>query len=214
MSDTIETKTKVKRVAKAKVDKYNGFKVPPKGQKTTKWAVFLYDMMKEANPELLLNDQVKIAYNNLVDCLIKYDGILESWAPSKYNKYDKYTNGIVLKKDSYSELMGIPARWQYTWQQQNDPIIRPKMKTDSQNIIDTYTVLYELIKRDIVPYIELKHHDIKGKKDIEYYHNMMEKLERDIKAYEQSIENTRKTLCEYAQKALKLQEPPVLTMFD
>ena len=42
----------------------------------------------------------------------------------------------------------------------------------------------------------------------------MEKLERDIKTYENSIIHTRKTLCEYAEKALKLQQPPVLTKFD
>jgi archaellum component FlaC len=110
--------------------------------------------------------------------------------------------------------MGIPGHWSYTWQQKNDPIIKEQIKKDSKDITDTYKVLYELIKRDIVPYMELKQHEIRSKKDIEYYHNQMEKLERDIKTYEQSIVNTRKTLCEYAEKALKLQQPPVLTKFD
>jgi hypothetical protein len=215
MSGAVETtKTKSKRTPKPKVDKYNGFKVPTRTRKSTKWAIYLYDMIKEAKPELLSVDLVKDAYNNLVDCLIKYETTLETWPPSKYYKYSKDGNGIVLKKESYSELMGIPARWQYTWEQQRDPIIKEQIKKDSKDVTDTYTVLYELIKRDIVPYMELKNHEIKSKKDIEYYHNLMEKLERDIKMYEQSIINTRKTLCEYAQKALKLQEPPVLTKFD
>jgi archaellum component FlaC len=111
-------------------------------------------------------------------------------------------------------LNGIPGKWNYTWQQQNDPIIREQIKKDSKDIADTYTVLYELIKRDIVPYMETKQHEISSKKEIEYYHNQMEKLERDIKMYEQSINDTRKTLCEYAEKALKLQQPPTLTKFD
>lgn len=215
MADNTETtKTKSKRVAKPKVDKYNGFKVPKRTRKSTKWTIYLYDMIKEAKPELLSVDLVKDAYNNLVDCLVKYENTLETWVPGRYTKYSKEGNGIILRQDYYSNLMGIPGRWQYTWEQQRDPLIKEQMKKDSKEITDSYTVLYELIKRDIVPYMELKNHEIKSKKDIEYYHNQMEKLEKDIKMYEQSIINTRKTLCEYAQKALKLQEPPVLTKFD
>jgi hypothetical protein len=215
MSDTlVETKTKTKRTPKVKVDKYNGFKIQPRTRKVTKWTLYLYEMIKEVKPELLSVDLVKDAFNNLVDCLIKYEDNLETWTPSKYSKYSKTGNGIVLKVDSYTMLNGIPGRWNYTWQQQNDPIIRVEIKQKSNDIIDTYTVLYELIKRDIVPYMETKQWEISTKKDIEYYHNQMEKLERDIKTYEKSIINTRKTLCEYAEKALKLQQPPVLTKFD
>lgn len=215
MADTTETpKTKSKRTTKPKVDKYNGFKVPTRTRKSTKWAIYLYDMIKEAKPELLSVDLVKDAYNNLVECLAKYDNNLETWIPSKYYKYAKDGNGIILRKEYYSNLMGIPGKWDYTWQQMNDPVTKEQISKDAKDITDTYTVLYELIKRDIVPYMELKQHEIKGKKDIEYYHNQMEKLERDIKMFEQSIVNTRKTLCEYAEKALKLQQPPVLTKFD
>lgn len=215
MADTTETpKTKSKRTPKPKVDKYNGFKVPTRTRKSTKWAIYLYDMIKEAKPELLSVDLVKDAYNNLVDCLSKYENTLETWLPSKYYKYSKDGNGIMPKSDYYSSLMGIPGKWNYTWQQQNDPIIKEQIKKDGKDITDTYNILYELIKRDIVPYMEVKQHEIKSKKDVEYYHNQMEKLERDIKTYENLIVQTRKTLCEYAQKALKLQEPPVLTKFD
>ena len=42
----------------------------------------------------------------------------------------------------------------------------------------------------------------------------MEKLEHSIKIYEQAITNTRKTLCEFAEKALKLQDGAILTNFD
>ena len=215
MSDATETtKTKSKRTPKPKVDKYNGFKVPTRTRKSTRWAIYLYDMIKEAKPDLLSLELVKDAYNNLIDCLAKFENTLETWTPSKYYKYGKDGNGIVLKRDYYSDLMGIPGKWNYTWEQQRDTIIKEQMKKDSKEITDAYTVLYEHIKRDIVPYMELKQHENRSKKDIEYYHNQMEKLERDIKVYENSIIHTRKTLCEYAEKALKLQQPPVLTKFD
>lgn len=215
MSDTVtETKTKSKRTPKPKVDKYNGFKIQPRTRKVTKWTLYVYEMIKEAKPDLLSVDLVKDAFNNLVDCLIKYENNLETLIPLKYSKYAKTGNGIILKEDYYSMLNGIPGRWNYTWQQQNDPIIRAEIKQKSKDIIDTYTILYDLIKRDVVPYMETKQWEISTKKEIEYYHNQMEKLERDIKTYEQSIINTRKTLCEYAEKALKLRQPPIITKFD
>lgn len=215
MSDTVvETKTKSKRTPKPKVDKYNGFKVQVRTRKVTKWTLYIYEMIKEAKPELLSVDLVKDAFNNLVECLIKYETNLETWTPTKYYKYQKSGNGIILKEDYYTNLMGIPGRWNYTWEQQRDSIIKDKIKKDSKDITDTYTVLYDLIKRDIVPYMEKKQWEISSKKDIEYYHNQMEKLERDIKMFEQSIINTRKTLCEYAEKALKLSTPPTYTKFD
>ena len=215
MSDTtVETKTKSKRTPKPKVDKYNGFKVPTRTRLSTRWAIYLYDMIKEAKQELLSVDLIKDAYNNLIDCLVKYETTLETWAPSKYNRYGKDGNGIILKNEYYSSLMGIPGKWNYTWQQQNDPIIKEKIKSEGKDITDTYTVLYELIKRDIVPYMEKKQWEITSKKDVEYYHNQMEKLERDIKIYEQSIIEKRKRLCEYAERAIKLGTPPKYTIFE
>jgi hypothetical protein len=213
MSDTpVETKTKSKRTPKPKVDKYNGFKIQPRTRNVTKWTLYIYEMIKEAKPELLSVELVKSAFNNLVDCVIKYENNLETWIPAKYCRYNK-TSGIVLKDDYYSMLNGIPGRWNYTWQQQNDPIIRVEIKQKSKDIIDTYSVLYELIKRDVVPYMETKYHEITSKKEIERYHTQMEKLERDIKVYEASIIAARKTLCEYAEKALKLQQP-IISKFD
>jgi hypothetical protein len=213
MSDSvIETKTKSKR---QKVDKYNGFKVPTRTNKSTRWAIYIFNMINEAKPDLLLVDNIKNAYNNLVDCLAKYDDTLETWIPSKRHKYGKDGNGIILKNDYYySTLMGIPGKWTYSWVQQNSDPIKEEIKIKSIDIINTYTVLYELIKRDIVPYMETKQWEITSKEQVKYYHTQMEKLERDIKYYEQSVINTRKTLCEYAEKALNLQKPPKLTTFD
>lgn len=215
MSDTTETpKTKSKRVAKPKVDKYNGFKVPTRTRKSTKWTIYIYDLIKEAKPELLLVDAVKDAYNNLVECLIKYENVLESRPPTKYYRYSKEGNGIILRNSYYSDLMGIPARFTYTWEENRDPVIKEQIKKDSKDITGTYTILFELIKRDIVPYMEKKDHENKSKKDIEYYQIQMEKLEKQIKDYERAIETARKSICEFAEKSLKLREPPKLTKYD
>jgi hypothetical protein len=210
-----ETKTKSKRTTKSKVDKYNGFKIQPRTRRSTKWTIYIYGLIKEANVDLLSNEQVKIAFNNLVDCLLKYEEIFETWIPSKYYKYSKIGNGIIPKEESYKkELMGIPGHWLYDYtRQRNDLVLKEKIEKDSKEIVDTYMVLYELIKRDVVPYMELKQWEITSKKDMEYYHNQIEKVEKHIKDLEALIDKSRKTLCEYAEKAVKLSTPPPLTRF-
>ena len=55
-------------------DKYNGFKVPGEFNKTLRWCNHIYTIIKEARQELLKRDDVRTAFNNLVDCLAKYEG--------------------------------------------------------------------------------------------------------------------------------------------
>lgn len=204
---------KVEKPKKVKVDKFNGYKIPSKaGPKSTKYIPHLYGMIKEAAPALLERDDVRTAFNNFVDCLRKYDDSLESWAPAKYSKY---TTGIKLnEKDQYSYLKGLPCRFKGEYESWRNADTKKKLMEDSNDILKAYMPLYDLIKRDVVPYMEIKQWEITSKKDVERYHTAMERLERDIKGFEQSIINTRKTLCEYAERALKLQQPPTVTKFD
>jgi len=217
MSDTIKTK----RITKSKVDKYKGFKVPKKIIKSTRWTIFIYNMIKEAKPELLLNELVKNAYNNLVDCLIKYEDILETWIPTKYYTYNILKNGIILKKDCYSQITSIPGIsdncipgfWNYPLHADKKQI-EIQINANSDDIINTYHILYELIKRDIIPYMELKEHEINSKKNIEIYYNNIKKHDNYIKIYEKCIDDTRFSINGWLEKISKLQEPIVLTSFD
>jgi len=61
--------------------------------------------------------------------------------------------------------------------------------------------------------MELKHWKIKSKKDIEFYHKLIEREEATIKNYEASINASRQNMCNYAERALALQNPPELTTF-
>ena len=209
----VEKEEKPKKQKKVKVDKYNGFKVPPKtGPRSTRCVNHIYDMIKEAAPTLLERDDIRTAFNNFVDCLRKYDDTFESWAPPKYNKY---TTGVkIIENDKYSLLKGLTGRFKKEYDSWKDVDLKKKLLDDSNIILNAYRPLYELIKRDVVPYMDIKQWELKSKKDIDVYHKYMEKLERDIKTYEQSINQTRKIICEYAQKCLALQTPPNVTTFD
>ena len=205
-------KVEKQKTVKTKVDKYNGFKVPDKKTPSTRWAIYLYDMIKEANPDLLKREDIRNEYNNLITCLRKYDGFLESHIPSKYYKYNR---GIDIMGEVVSGLL-YPFRWihdnAYNNPQRN---VNSEKKTEfNKEIKQVYAPLYELIKRDIIPYMELKQHEITSKSQIERYHYKMEKVERTIKAYESRIADLYKELGQLSEEVMKCKEPPNLTVFE
>jgi hypothetical protein len=201
------------KTVKTKVDKYNGFKVPDRKILSTRWAIYLYDMIKEAKPELLQKEDVRNEYNNLITSLRKYDGFIESHIPSKYYKYNR---GIDIIGKGVTVLTG----WQFRWISDNTYInpqrnVLPEKKTEfNTEIKQVYTPLYELIKRDVIPYMELKQHEINSKSQIERYHYKMEKVERTIKAYESRIADLYKELGQLSEEVMKCKEPPNLTVFE
>lgn len=207
-----ETITK-KKTVKTKVDKYNGFKVPDKKIISTKWAIHVYNMIKEAQQELLQREDVRTAYNKLVECLRKYDGFLESYIPTKYQKYnsgiDIMKNGVVIF--NYNT---------FRWISDNDYAPPPRktlLEKKAEFIIEfkqIYTPLFDLIKRDVINYMELKKHEIDNKYTIERYHYQMEKIERTIKAFESRLAECYKELGKLSEEVIKCKEPPPLTVFE
>jgi hypothetical protein len=225
MSDVTATKAKKEKVAKVakapKPDKYNGFKVPSKGNrhKATPWARFIYDMIQEAKPDLLAREDVKVAYNNLVECLSKYetddtqgegDYGLRSWIPSKHSKYR-----MGIKPEEYGSSRGLPFSYNNNYYKDVlNVAIRERTTNIYTDIHNTYKVLYDLIKRDVVPYMEIKEWENTSKKTVQNYHSYMERLENEIKHYEKCIQNHHKLIGEYAKKCVDLQTPPKTTKFD
>lgn len=198
----------------ARVNKYNGFNVYSKsGHKGTKCTIHIYDMIKEANPELLGKDNVKKAFNDFVDCLKKYD-TLESYSP----KNKRYIKGIKIVENTentcFDNFKDINCRFTYENNRYRDSEINAKLKKDCFDIINSYIPLYELIKRDVVPYMELKQWEIQSKKEIQKYHNLIEKEENIIIDYQNAINLARARMCEYAKRAFDLHNPPERPIFD
>ena len=210
---TEEKSVKSKRatVSKKSKDKYNGFAVPPSTRATSRYARHIYDLMKEGTPELLEREDVKKAYNDFVACLDSYTGRIESWGATKYSRY---TTGIKPDANAYSIFGSQPIRFVNEYNAWNNPDLKKQMQDDSVVIKAKYAALYELIKRDLVHYMERKNHEITSRKTLEDYHRRIEKMEKDIVAWEASIEWARKTICELAQKSLDIVAGPKLTVFD
>jgi hypothetical protein len=169
-------------------------------------------MIKEARLELLQRDDVRTAYNNLVECLRKYDGFLESFIPTKYQKYN---SGIDIMKT------GVMFNYNtFRWISEND-YANPQRKTllekKAEFIIEfkqIYTPLFDLIKRDVINYMELKKHEIDNKYIIERNHYIMGKIERTIKAFESRIAECYKELGKLSEEVIKCKQPPPLTVFE
>ena len=176
-------------------------------------------MIKEAQPELLQREDVRTAYNNLVECLRKYDGLLESYIPSKYSKYnsgidfDYIANGVAV-------FNCHPFRWladhDYTnhkSNEQRDENIKKKIEFIVE-LEKVYTPLFDLIKRDVIPYMELKQHEINSKYTIQRLHYQMEKVERSIKMYENRVTELYKEMGKLSEEVIKSKELPKLTVFE
>jgi hypothetical protein len=204
----------VKAPKKTKVKK-NGFNVPLKsGPKSTKFCYYIYTMIKEANLSLLEKDDVKTAYNNFVECCKKYDENLITWAPDGRDKYCRNIKPLEVQNSRLPDpFKRLPMRWKYESGRTMYLETTGKTQTYEEDIMNTYMVLYELIKRDVVPYMETKDWERRNKKDVEFLNSKIQKLEEEVKKYTQKLEEIQKIIYKCACEALDLQHPK-LTQFD
>ena len=209
--EKVEKVEKLKTV-KTKVDKYNGFKVPDKKIPSTRWASYVYNMITEAKPSLLQMDDVRTTYNKMVECLRKYGGLLESYIPTKYYKYH---NSRIYLDDNIFDCHVF--RWISDNYDYNNPRPNENRKKKLEFIVefaDVYTLFFNLIRRDIIPYMELKQHEINSKQQIERCHYQMKRVENNIKMYESRIADQYKELGKLSEEVIKCGAPPKLTVFE
>jgi len=207
-------KTQEMSDSKKKQIKNKGFNVPSKSNAptATKWASYVFNMIKEAAPHLLEREDVKTAYNHFVDTLIQNSTNFRTTCPTGYEKY--YSTYIKIK-DYHSIPMYLDYR--YNIQGVNES---QRMK-EKEAIFNSYIPLYELIKRDVIPYMDGKIHEMRKKRYTVIYHKRMEKIEKKIgglqaaiKRLEKQEESERRQLGIYAQKIMDLDAPPELTKLD
>ena len=208
MSELEQKTTKATKEKKVKVDKYNGFKII-KGMKSTRAIPHIYEMIKEANVKLLEREDVKKAFNDFVEFLIKYNDSFESKKPTKHHKY---TTGVKLNTGK-GYLRELNFTYIYPNQSWNSESTK-KCDEYSNQFLTYYTPLYDLIKRDVIPYMETKEWEIISKKRLEYYHGLIENEERVIKQHEIYINSARARMGEYAEKAIACHNPAETTKFD
>jgi hypothetical protein len=188
-----------------------------KSYKSFPWTKHIHLLLKELCPHLLEQEQVITAFNALITCLLKYRGQFQTYKPSPSNKYEvcinvKYiditysTNRIYTLK----ALRGLAHRFHGISQDQEQII--------SSDIYQHYSVLYEWIKRDLVPAMERKAHAINMEKNMkqackriaqydEQIKNIQKRCERDIQVIQNHIVSLSMRMKEQSE------QPCVVTTF-
>jgi hypothetical protein len=205
--------------SKKKIDKYNGFNVPSKFHRTARWCTHIYTIIKEARQDK--RDDVRIAFNNLVECLNKYKN---SYVTSRIRPNMKYHLNIRIKSSDPLLLTHITDYNNDDWDMEPGWwVIKEdfdtaegllKIQACRVDIMNTYAPLYELIKRDVIPYMELKSYEQSKSIKSKYYRSRMKSLEIVIKTAENRIEKARDNMLLYSIQYDELQKPPKLTVFD
>jgi len=164
------------------------------GPEVLRWVRQVYDIMKEASPTLLESKEICDAYNGLVDCVIKYDGKYFTIKKSKHNR-----KSVII--DNYENIdlyVGINSEDHFN--------LRRNIDNVKKDIFEYYTKLFDLIKSDVLPFIEKKEIALQ----MEYYTRKIKKLEKDkqelITKLDKKIQELTINQGEYYENLMKLQK--------
>jgi hypothetical protein len=185
-----------------------------KSYKTFPWTKHIHLLLKELSPHLLEQEPVINAFNALITCLLKYREQFQTLKPSPSNKYEicvnikyidvRYSSGYIQKA-----LRGLPHRFHGVSQDQEQLI--------ASNIYQHYSVLYELIKRDLIPAMERKAHAIRTEQYMKYASKRIAQYDEQIKNIqkrcERDIEVVQNSIVSLSIRMKESQEPCVVTTF-
>lgn len=161
------------------------------------WAIHIYTLIKHANKSLLKNNYVCVAYNNFVECLHKHSPRFLTWIP-----LNQYKEGFRLHSNPES-FYGIPGRWAASASSTN--INRDDLDACLNDIINNYMPLYNLVKDDVIPYMESKYANECKKKEIKTLKSNIYKFEKKIAKYQEYIYSYQSRLAVSAARIEELQ---------
>lgn len=163
-----EAASKKSKVPKPKKIKWN---VPAAKSviRSTHWARHIHTMIKEADPALLLRDDVRDAYNQLVDCLVAHRDTVQSYHPYSVVKYRQGIKYDTLDEFTLSRIITILQNTQLRQTTE-------QYKAVVAIIYAAYQPLYALIKDTVVPYMEQTILQKSQKEKEEHYKRTLAKL--------------------------------------
>jgi len=170
--------------------------------RSTHWARHIYTMIKEANPELLRRDDIRDAYNHLVDSLILQRDSIVSYPPTQHAKYRAGIQYDTLQSFINSRSINLlPGQYAYGAEQYRAIV---------STIYDAYMPLYQLIKDEVVPYMAqiVKEKEYKDKKSGYTYslNRLLDQQMKTIKHYQSSMSSLQKQIDEYTALLANLEK--------
>jgi len=133
------------------------------------WAYHIYTMIKESNRALLKQQNVITSYNAFVDCCLKAKDSIKfrTFVPDYRISYNR---GIVVGITDDLQLTGVI----YQTAPISPHITGPVLK----EIFETYTILFELIKDSVTPYMKQKYSEYMIRKHKSIYAHKLKRDER------------------------------------
>ena len=185
-----------------------------KSYKTFPWTKHIHLLLKELCPHLLEHEPVIIAFNAFITCLLKYRNEFQTFKPRPSNKYEicvnvqyidvRYSSGHIQKA-----LRGAPHRFHGVTQEKEQVI--------SSDIYQHYSVLYDLIKRELVPAMERKAHAIRTEQYMKYASKRIAQYDEQIKNIqkrcERDIQVVQNSIISLSIRMKESQEPCIVTEF-
>jgi len=133
------------------------------------WPKHIYTIIKECNPTFLQRTDIHAAYQHLMEGLLLYTPrIMRSYEP---HTSDTYHRGIHIQVIEELVLESISA---------NNIVSRQEFQVAAMDIMARYSVLYDLIKHEVVSYMERKSREVKVEKEKK---NHAHDLQRCINAH-------------------------------
>ena len=204
-----EQKTTKKTKKAEKAEKLKLHLIPSSRQiYSTMWTHHLHHLMKEANPALLKREDVIRAFNRLVDVLVEHQTHVYTISPNLSNRYEENTvipdmskthkelsivchvemNSVY--RDPGTGRMVIHRRYY----RPHAPIPTKEEFHISKQILDAYLPLLDLIRGDILPYMERMRAAAKNKYITREIQKLMERMDRAQANFERDLEYRKRAL--------------------
>lgn len=207
-------KKKAKLALQEALDKTNGFKLPTcntlfnrASKRKFAFMTYVYEIINELSPELLKDLSVRIAYNNVIEVLVKHSNHINTYNVADNHKYNWFS-----KKHSYISITDIEKTFIYSYfftsfsANYYIPNGRSLVKgteeyklhcNNIKEVNDTYIILYDMI------YPVLSGRCAEKGKQVENARIVAENKAR-IKAYKDSIIQYRANIKAWKEALKKL----------
>jgi hypothetical protein len=206
---------KEEKAEKPKKEKKVKLNLIPRSQRNHAmgWTHHIHKIIKEAKPALLNDPRVVLAFNHLVDVLLQHNAhIITTFGDSRYTKY---TSGIDIT-DIESLKKGCRVRLNSVFfdKDYNRYVIRSEyygrhdVKTPEQqameqtiyeDVLKAYLSLFELIKQDVIPFMEQRAKAMKEKQNSDRILALSERMENLQTAYEKEIARRQALIARFTQ---------------
>lgn len=197
-----------------------GFNYPTEKDTAYIWLRWLYSMIGEAAPQLLLSEELKTLYNQMVELSTKHKQELNHWAHCYTGKYRYDSKNLKAtnygNKDRWDGYPGYFPNENYYYSPYSGKGHKRYSKDDYDSaraeIVAVYKKIYEIVEPTVSNYMTKKHNFLatqakiaQTKATIKKYEKKTYQLENSIKWYKERVQTETANLATYETELITAQ---------